>query len=66
MDIAIGLIAGCLITITSIILTVNHMIDQDKKKNLPGYYDIEINSRGKKIKGILYMKKRKNGIRYGK
>lgn len=60
MDIAIGMMIGCFITIISIFFTMNHIISEDKKKNLPNHYDIEIKSKGKHIKGSLYLKKRRD------
>lgn len=60
MDIAIGMMIGCFITIISIFFTMNHIISEDKKKNLPNHYDIEIKSKGNHIKGSLYLKKRRD------
>jgi len=60
MDIALGMMIGCFITIISIFFTMNHVISEDKKKNLPNHYDIEIKSKGNHIKGSLYLKKRRD------
>ena len=60
MDIALGMMIGCFITIVSIFFTMNHIISEDKKKNLPNHYDIEIKSKGNHIKGSLYLKKRRD------
>jgi len=60
MDIALGMMIGCFITIISIFFTMNHIISEDKKKNLPNHYDIEIKSKGNHIKGSLYLKKRRD------
>jgi len=60
MDIALGMMIGCFISIISIFFTMNHIISEDKKKNLPNHYDIEIKSKGNHIKGSLYLKKRRD------
>jgi len=60
MDIALGMMIGCFITIVSIFFTMNHIISEDKKKNLPNHYNIEIKSKGNHIKGTLYLKKRRD------
>ena len=64
MDIAIGMIIGSAISIISVFMTMNHIINSDKKKEKsslePCHYDIEIRSRGNNAKGTLYLKKRKD------
>lgn len=60
MDIAIGMVIGCAISMISIFLTMNHIISVDKRNNLPSHYDIEIKSSGRNVKGTLYLKKRKD------
>ena len=60
MDIAIGMIIGASISIISIFLTLNHIVSEDKKKNTPNHYDIEIKSSGRYVKGTIYLKRRKD------
>ena len=60
MDIALGMMIGCFISIISIFFTMNHIINQDKKKNEPAHYDLEIKSKGNYVKGTLYLKKRRD------
>ena len=60
MDIAIGMFVGCFISIISIFFTMNHIISEDKRKNLPLHYDLQIISKGKHTKGTLYLKKRRD------
>ena len=60
MDIALGMIVGCFISIISIFFTMNHIISTDKRKNLPSHYDIEIKSKGNHVKGALYLRKRRD------
>ena len=60
MDIALGMMIGCFISIISIFFTMNHIINQDKKKNEPTHYDLEIKSKGNYVKGTLYLKKRRD------
>ena len=60
MDIALGMMIGAFISIISIFFTMNHIVTQDKKKNLPNHYDIEIKSKGNHVKGTLYLKKRRD------
>ena len=59
MDIALGMIIGAFISIISIFFTMNHIIKEDKRKNLPGTYDIELKARGNYVKGSLLLKKKK-------
>ena len=60
MDIALGMIVGCFISIISIFFTMNHIISTDKRKNLPSHYDIEIKSKGNHVKGALFLRKRRD------
>ena len=60
MDIAIGMIIGCVICLISVFTTMNHIISQDKKRNLPSHYDIEMKSSGRYVKGTIYLKKRRD------
>ena len=60
MDIALGMIIGSAISIISVLLTMNHVISEEKKGNFPSHYDIEINSKGNQAKGTLYLKKRRD------
>lgn len=60
MDIAIGMIVGSLISIFSIFLTMNHIINQDRKKDLSSHFDIEMKSSGRYVKGTIYLKKRRD------
>jgi len=60
MDIAIGMIIGCFVSLISVFFTMNHIVSEDKRKNLPSHYDIQILSKGKHIKGTLYLKKRRD------
>ena len=59
MDIALGMIIGSVISIISILLTMNHVLSEEKKKEKPSHYDIEIKSKGNHVKGALYLKKRR-------
>ena len=63
MEFAIGMIVGSLISLTTLLLSVNHMISKEKKRSNPLYYDIEIKSRGKRAKGTLYLKERRDKFR---
>jgi len=60
MDIALGMIIGSVISIISVLLTMNHVLSEEKKKDNPFHYDIEINSKGNQAKGTLYLKKRRD------
>jgi len=60
MDIILGMMIGAFISIISIFFTMNHIVTEDKKKNLPNHYDIEIKSKGNHVKGTLYLKKRRD------
>jgi len=60
MDIAIGMIVGCFVSLISVFFTMNHIISSDKRKNLPSHYDIQIKSKGNYTKGTLYLKKRRD------
>lgn len=62
MEFAVGMIVGSLISLTTLVLSVNHMISRDKKRPKPMHYDIEIKSRGKRSKGTLYLKERKDNF----
>ena len=64
MDIALGMIIGSVISMISIFFTMNHVVTEDKKKNSPNYYDIEIKSKGNHVRGTLYLKKRKNKLKF--
>jgi hypothetical protein len=59
MDIALGMIVGCFVSIISVFFTMNHIISTDRRKNSPHHFDIEIKSKGSHVKGILYLKKRR-------
>ena len=63
MDIAIGMIIGSAISIISILLTVNHSVSEEKRKDSSNHYDIEIKSRSNYVKGSLYLKKRRDRFR---
>jgi hypothetical protein len=66
MDIAIGMIVGCFVSIISVFFTMNHILSEDRRKNLPLHYNLEILSKGKHIKGTLYLKKRRDRFNVSK
>ena len=59
MEFSIGMVAGSLISLITFFISINHMVSEEKKRNEPLEYDIEIKSKGKHVKGMIYLKKRR-------